>query len=122
MTSRTKTTPYARLPFGPLHAAAVAILDTHVDDVNDQHVADVLGISHDLVGRYRRRGWLPDDVADRVAVHIGRHPAELWPVEWANLDELADQYRAERAALTRATKARNASAAGVLELELALPA
>jgi len=43
-------------------------------------LARALGIDRAQVAHWRSDG-LPVDSADRVAVLLGRHPAEVWP-EW----------------------------------------
>jgi len=42
---------------------------------------EVLHISGMTYKRYREKG-LTDELADRLAVRAGYHPAEVWP-EWA---------------------------------------
>ena len=51
-------------------------------EVVDDDRAGALGVSRARVVAYRKRG-LSEDQADRLAVHIGRHPGEVWPEWWA---------------------------------------
>jgi hypothetical protein len=46
-------------------------------------LARALGINRAQVARWRSDG-LPLDAGDRVAVLVGKHPAEVWP-EWYRL-------------------------------------
>lgn len=49
-------------------------------------LARALGVDRAQVARWRSDG-VPIESADRIAVAVGRHPAEVWP-EWYDL--LAD--------------------------------
>jgi hypothetical protein len=44
--------------------------------------AALTGLHRSQIGRYRRHG-VPVDVADRIAVALGRTPGEIWPEWWA---------------------------------------
>ena len=58
-------------------------------------MAELLGSTNTNVSRYRRKG-MPVEVADRLAVRLGLHPAQLWP-SW--FDDAEDELRdAERLA------------------------
>jgi len=41
-------------------------------------VKETFGIDAETLRRYRTHG-IPESVADRWAVRLGRHPAEVWP-------------------------------------------
>ena len=68
------------LPSQPAQAALRRLLDGDQDLVA---LADVLRLDRSTLHRLLRRDRLRYDVADRVAVALGRHPYELWP-EWFN--------------------------------------
>lgn len=52
---------------------------------NGSALARALGCDHTQVSRWRSQG-LPLDSADRVAVALGLHPAEVWP-DWYRLTQ-----------------------------------
>lgn len=66
------------LPSQPAQAALQRLLDGDQDLVA---LADVLRLDRSTLHRLLRRDRLRYDVADRIAVALGRHPYELWP-EW----------------------------------------
>ena len=45
-------------------------------------LARAIGVTARTVYRWRHAGVIPADHADRAAVALGHHPAELWP-SWA---------------------------------------
>jgi len=91
---------HERFPFAPIEHAARYGNPPHTNDscpycshlggasawgartsavcVTTHQVAERLGIPHRSVLRYRHNG-LTRDAADRLAVRLGHHPAELWP-------------------------------------------
>lgn len=62
-----------RLPFGPLATEARA------ETIGS--LAQQLGVSRRTVHRWIVDG-IPADQADRAAIAIGTHPANLWPNHW----------------------------------------
>lgn len=48
---------------------------------SDAEIAARTGVERTAVWKWRHGGMLRATTADRVAVRLGRHPAELWP-EW----------------------------------------
>ena len=72
----------ARLPFEPLERAVVAGHDVP-GECTTGHVARRLHTSREVVYKWRRRG-LTITTADRLAVHLGLHPAIVWPTEWSD--------------------------------------
>ena len=68
------------LPSQPAQAALRRLLDGDQDLVA---LALVLRLDRSTLHRLLRRDRLRYDVADRIAVALGRHPYELWP-EWFN--------------------------------------
>lgn len=66
------------LPVAPLleHCRA------HEMDQGD--LAELAGTTVRAVQRWRHRG-VPWSIADRAAIRLGLHPAELWP-DWWTLD------------------------------------
>lgn len=51
---------------------------------SDRQVSEATGVSHRTVFRWRHGDLLKPDTADRVALAIGRHPADpsLWGRTW----------------------------------------
>lgn len=58
---------------------AINLLATFTAGTNDQEMADMLGISRSCVVRWRT-GFhtIREYEADRYAIHLGFHPAEIW--------------------------------------------
>ncbi len=54
--------------------------DTHAFGL--RRVAEVCDVTISTVERWRRQGLVPIYDADKVACHLGRHPAEIWRREW----------------------------------------
>ena len=46
------------------------------------YVANRCGVSSRTVARWRGGQRIRFDTADRVALNLGRHPAEIWRLEW----------------------------------------
>ena len=42
-----------------------------------------LGVTRRTVHRWAQTGLVPPTHADRIAVRLGHHPAEIWPNEWS---------------------------------------
>lgn len=64
-----------RLTLGPL-------LDwIGADRLSDRQIAARLDVAAESVGRYRR-GGVPMSSADAMALHVGSHPAILWPDDY----------------------------------------
>lgn len=70
--------PIATLPFGPLAE--------RLGDVSDREMARRAGLHTDStrIAYWREHGvsWI---MADRVAIHIGCHPAEVWGDAWLEI-------------------------------------
>lgn len=64
-----------RFPFDPLAEAA--------GNPSPAVLARQLGLHRRTVHRWRAAGCVPDRQADRAAVALGHHPAEIWPIEWS---------------------------------------
>lgn len=89
-----------RLPFADLERLVAVRLGVRAEQGapqagwTDSDLAAVLGVSDWSLRQYRRRD-LSLDVADRLAIAAGWHPAEVWPDWWA-LVEAVDADRTER--------------------------
>lgn len=46
-------------------------------------LARQLGVTRRTVHRWAQVGLVPPKHADRIAVRLGHHPAEIWPTEWS---------------------------------------
>ena len=81
-----------RFPIGPLEHVALASLggqrcQTHdpgnrefdVPRIPVKHMAQLVGVSSRTWLRWQVEGGVPLWAADRAAVAIGRHPANIWP-------------------------------------------
>lgn len=71
-------------PLAPLVALAESMVNVWENDPSGQrrafYVNGILGTDRGQMKRWRRTG-LTEAQADCLAVHIGRHPSEIWP-EW----------------------------------------
>lgn len=47
--------------------------------VTDDDIAEILGVSSDCYGRWRRRGWIGEPQADRCTIAIGLNLGLVWP-------------------------------------------
>ncbi|MGC4050637.1 MAG: hypothetical protein QM757_14775 [Paludibaculum sp.] len=82
----------AWLPFEPLWRAARVESDlppsnpgsTDVDSgFSARWFARFAGTSMRQVARWQHENRIPLDIADRLAIVLGLHPALLWPDQWA---------------------------------------
>jgi hypothetical protein len=85
----------ARLPIGPLLdyierrygplRINVTDPDLVLSALTYDDVAAILGVNRDSLGRWVRRGWLDELVAERIALDLVGHPSILWRAEYAEL-------------------------------------
>ena len=54
---------------------------------NVTELAVMTGLSQRVMFRAKAAGRITDESADRVAVALGHHPAEIWPEWWTSLDD-----------------------------------
>jgi hypothetical protein len=87
----------SRLPFEPLDRLLMAGADgnwraafTRKDLFLSTLVAELAGVHRGSVSRWRREGGMPEDVADRVACALGRHPSNVWGPAWWDLARTSD--------------------------------
>ena len=66
---------HLRLPFAALADAA--------GNPGVSALARQLGVTRRTVHRWQHAGHVPARHADRAAVRLGHHPAEIWPHEWS---------------------------------------
>lgn len=70
-----------RNPIGcaPGNLSIGPLLDKFADlgELDDKQLGIRLGVGRSTVLRWRREG-LPLRIADRVAIHLGMHPVEIW--------------------------------------------
>lgn len=71
---------YIERRFGPLFTTTNVLGDLTNDDVGA-----ILGVNPESFGRWRRRGWVEERIAERIALDLVGHPSMLWPVEYAEL-------------------------------------
>lgn len=67
-----------RLPIEPL-------LEIVGRDASLRSIARQLDRSTSTISRWVRHGSIPEFDADRAAHALGLHPAEIWPIEWAEV-------------------------------------
>ena len=51
--------------------------------LTDEEAATALRCNPDSFGRWRRRGYVTDAIADQVAAELVGHPSMVWPTWWA---------------------------------------
>ena len=62
-----------RYPYPDLHEAA--------GNPSTTDLAELIGVSPRTIIRWRHSG-VPDHQADRAAIRVGLHPANIWPAHW----------------------------------------
>lgn len=74
--------PTTRLPFAPVEELVrrswQPLNPPHCEPFGTAALADRLDVSRHTVIRWRREG-LTEQRADELALHLGTHPAILWP-------------------------------------------
>ena len=73
--------------FSLLDALPFALRGEKRENVTNSWIADRLGVGHSRIEEYLNGKPVRWFFADKVAVKLGRHPAEIWP-EWTEI--LAD--------------------------------
>lgn len=80
--------PEPRFPFAPIERVVIAEWQGcdkfSVNVCTTACVALRLHVRETSVYRYRRDG-VPLTMADRFAIHLGLHPAIIWPDEWCEV-------------------------------------
>lgn len=78
-----KFIPGPRLPFEPFARQVHLLVGSDAGPV-------ALGWDHDSTqyrawARAQRQGWMTEESADKLACHLGMHPAEIWGEQWWGL-------------------------------------
>ena len=68
-----------RFPAGPAQRAIRGFAQRH--NLSLDGVAVAIAVDSHLIGSVMQRRWLPWELADTLAVALGKHPSALWP-EW----------------------------------------
>jgi hypothetical protein len=63
-------------------AKVSAHFDLPAEMLNDDQVAEALGVSRRTIVRWRALGTLSEEYTDRVAISLGWHPAAIWGLDW----------------------------------------
>lgn len=71
-------------PAGPAQLAVARLADNLQADATE--LGEVLRLDRSTLYRLMRRRRLRYDAADRIAIALGRHPSELWPDWFGQLD------------------------------------
>jgi DNA-binding transcriptional regulator YiaG len=70
------------VPLAPLIERVAIHLGRPADEISQYDFAQAVGVHQRTVCRWMRNGHLPENMSDRVAVHLGWHPAAIWGVDW----------------------------------------
>ena len=70
------------VPLAPLIERVVIHLGKPADQISRYDFAQAVGVHQRTVCRWMQNGHLPENMSDRVAVHLGWHPAVIWGVDW----------------------------------------
>jgi hypothetical protein len=80
-----RLTEHQLFPWQPVEQWCQQHIRPDVDDngILKENTARQIGTAsghhHDTIWRYRRRGWLTEPQADRLAIGFGLHPLAFWP-------------------------------------------
>lgn len=77
---RQSTVP--QVPIEPLIERVVSYTGIGADRLSYYDIAAACGVSHRTVVRWMKSGTIPDQMTDRVATHLGWHPAAIWGADW----------------------------------------
>jgi len=70
------------VPLAPLIERVVIHLGRPADQISQYDFAQAVGVHQRTACRWMQNGHLPENMSDRVAVHLGWHPAVIWGVDW----------------------------------------
>ena len=70
------------VPIEPLIERLVSYTGIGADRISYYDIAEACGVSHRTVVRWMKAGSIPDQMTDRVATHLGWHPAAIWGADW----------------------------------------
>jgi DNA-binding transcriptional regulator YiaG len=70
------------VPLAPLIERVAIHLGKPADQISQYDFAQAVGVHQRTVCRWMQNGHLPENMSDRVAVHLGWHPAAIWGVDW----------------------------------------
>lgn len=71
-------------PRNPWHSGSGNRRGGHHDGARDR-LATLIGVGPRHAERFIAAGTIPDYHADRAALNLNLHPANIWPDEWAQL-------------------------------------
>lgn len=69
-------------PIGPLLKRLSIHLVIPVEQLSLEEIAEACGVTTRTVARWRSTGEIPHLHIDRIATHLGWHPAAIWGVDW----------------------------------------
>ena len=70
------------VPIEPLIERLVSYTGIGADRISYYDIAEACGVSHRTGVRWMKAGSIPDQMTDRVATHLGWHPAAIWGADW----------------------------------------
>lgn len=70
------------VPLGPLLERLSSHLGVAVEQLSQDDIAEACGVTPRTACRWRSCGWIAERYADRIAVHLGWHPAAIWGADW----------------------------------------
>ena len=71
-----------RVPYAPL----ARFVDENTATM--RQVADAIGVTRRTVELWNSDGGIPEQAADKAAIHLGVHPSAIWGDDWFRLAEL----------------------------------
>lgn len=71
----------ARTPV-PAEPLFQLIRDLYGTELVDDRIAELCGVARETIGRWRKSGRIRHRDIDRIAIKLGRHPAEIWGTTW----------------------------------------
>lgn len=78
-----------RAPIGPLLERAASVAGQDLRTMSHRDIGKVCGVDQAQISRWVTTGSLPFRNAEKIAIHLGWHPAGIWGVEWYLMEEAA---------------------------------
>lgn len=69
-------------PLQPLLERLATHLVIDIEQLRVDDIAEACGVDRRTVQRWKRTGWITHRHIDRIAVHLGWHPAAIWGADW----------------------------------------
>ena len=78
-----------RAPIGPLLERAASVAGQDPRTISHKEIGRVCGVDQAQITRWINTGSLPFRNAEKIAIHLGWHPAGIWGVDWYLMEEAA---------------------------------